>query len=498
MESAIMPEAFSLALSKISGVSTNSFRVNPIVGAGNVTAGQQIRILLPTAGFLHLPSTKLYFSVTTTVNGTRLPQYTSSLFSRIQVMCGGVTLTAGNSVHGVVECVKNIVHDDAKCLASEHPEMVLAVDYQGTQFDSTASGSLNGQATAAPETYAAGLAANAPIFSVDLGDFFQSCKPEYIDLALTGQIEVVLTAAENSVLSSIKGTGLPGKGNSATSFTEAGAGGGTFTLVNPVAVCNMVSLLDGAYPMALRQAILDDSFIQYSFHEHIAFQQAFNGNTRFNLAAMSLNKLHTVFRRNDALTQAGGIPIAGQCATSKVGQENPAGYNWTGNGILVNAGPARLQGRFQQFSLPATAPAQSTANLLSGVSQDYGATAVGTNGACELQYRINSTQVPNLFLSPQQVVEVAKYSNDLKSFKEIKSLTEYLYNKFVLSYRFDLASKSYDRTTISGLDSRNSNSMIEVVSNGGNVDLSNFDSIVIADVTKLVRVGEGKQLETIS
>jgi hypothetical protein len=40
--------------------------------------------------------------------------------------------------------------------------------------------------------------------------------------------------------------------------------------------------------------------------------------------------------------------------------------------------------------------------------------------------------------------------------------------------------------------------MIEVVSQGSNADLTNFNSVIIADITKLVRVGEGKQLETIA
>jgi hypothetical protein len=67
-----------------------------------------------------------------------------------------------------------------------------------------------------------------------------------------------------------------------------------------------------------------------------------------------------------------------------------------------------------------------------------------------------------------------------------------------MSYRFNLVTNPYDTPTISGLDSRNANSMIEVVSQGSNADLTNFNSVIIADITKLVRVGEGKQLETIA
>ena len=67
-----------------------------------------------------------------------------------------------------------------------------------------------------------------------------------------------------------------------------------------------------------------------------------------------------------------------------------------------------------------------------------------------------------------------------------------------MSYRFNLVTNPYDVPTISGLDSRNANSMIEVVSQGDNAGVTGFDSIIIADITKLVRVGEGKQLETIA
>ena len=101
-------------------------------------------------------------------------------------------------------------------------------------------------------------------------------------------------------------------------------------------------------------------------------------------------------------------------------------------------------------------------------------------------------------MTPQQVCEVTKYANGLKEFKGINSYIEFLYNKFLMSYRFNLVTNPYDTPTISGLDSRNANSMIEVVSQGSNADLSNFNSIIVADITKLVRVGEGKQLETIA
>ena len=492
-----IPSTLSLAVSKIAGLSTNSFKITPTTGAGSSGAGQQIRVLLPTAGFIHLPSTKLYFSVTTTVNGTRLPKYTSSLFQRVQVLCGGVTISAGNPVHGIVESIKNIVKDEEKCLASEHPEMVLGLDYLGQIFDYGATG---GQVTAAPESYSTGGANGAGVFSVDLGDFFQSLHPNYIDLALMGQIEVVLTVAENSVLSNVAGTFDNGVANS---FSRDGALGGTFNIVNPVCIANMVSFLDSSYPMALRQRILDQGYVQYHFNEHITFQQSFNGNSRFNLAAASLNKLHTVFTLSSSLTQGGAVPIAG--AACAAGSSAPAAcsYPWNGaatltNGagnVAVSGGLQLYQGKFQQFKLPATAPAQTVANNNDGSAFDYSAAAATP---VELQYRINSTQVPNMFMTPQQVCEVTKYSNGLKEFKGIKSYIEFLYNKFVMSYRFNLVTNPYDTPTISGLDSRNANSMIEVVSNGANADLANFNSLIVADITKLVRVGEGRQLETIA
>ena len=50
-----IPSTLSLAVSKIAGISTNSFKITSSVGSGDSGAGQQIRVLLPTAGFLHLP-----------------------------------------------------------------------------------------------------------------------------------------------------------------------------------------------------------------------------------------------------------------------------------------------------------------------------------------------------------------------------------------------------------------------------------------------------------
>jgi len=493
-----IPSTLSLAVSKIAGLSTNSFKITPTTGSGSSGPGQQIRVLLPTAGFIHLPSTKLYFSVTTAVNGTRLPKFTSSLIQRVQILCGGVTISAGNPVHGIVESMKNVIRDEEKCLASEHPEMVLGMDYLGKKFDYAGTG---GKPSAAPESYATGQADQAGIFSVDLGDFFQTLHPNYIDLALMGQIEVVLTVAENSVLSCVAGTFDNGVANS-FSLDGGAAGTSTFQIVNPVCIANMVSFLDSSYPMALRQKILDQGYVQYHFNEHITFQQAFNGNSRFNLAAASLNKIHTVFTSTDSLTQGGAVPIAGQaCAAG--GNANACSYPWVGAATLTNGagnvalcgGVQKYQGKFQQFKLPATEPAQNAAKNNTGAAYDYSAALAKP---VELQYRINSTQVPNTFLNPQQVCEVTKYSNGLKEFKGIKSFIEFLFNKFVMSYRFNLVTNEWDVPTISGLDSRNANSMIEVVSNGGNTALSGYNSLIVCDITKLVRVGDGKQLECIA
>ena len=255
--------------------------------------------------------------------------------------------------------------------------MVLGLDYLGKIFDYGATG---GQATGAPESYSTGGANGAGIFSVDLGDFFQSLHPNYIDLSLMGQIEVVLTVAENSVLSNVAGTFDNGVANS---FSRDGGLGGTFTVVNPVCVANMVSFLDSSYPMALRQRILDQGYVQYHFNEHITFQQSFNGNSRFNLAAASLNKLHTVFTLTSSLTQGGAVPIAGSACAAGSNVPSACSYPWNGaatltNGagnVAVSGGLQKYQGKFQQFKLPATAPAQSVANNNDGSAFDYSAAA---------------------------------------------------------------------------------------------------------------------------
>jgi hypothetical protein len=500
------PSALSLSVRKLSGITTNSFLINPTTGSGSVGPSQQIRLLLPTAGFLHLPSTRLYFSLKGVGAGTRFPQWSSSLFSRIQVLCGGVTITSGTSVHNVVECVKNIVGDKRGCAVSEHPFMVQTVDMLGSNFDSAtiAGGGAANDPSTAPETYEAGVG-KAQVFSIDLGDFFQSLHPEYLDLALIGQIEVVLTTAERSVLSCVKSANNPNTaGDSSMVQDGAGVAASTYTIERPTVIANMVSMLEGIYPTALRQQIADAGFISCYFNEHIAFQQQFAGNARFNLSAMSLNKLHTVFRRagstdfKNALSVGGAVPIAGS-ATSRLGSDSFSGYGWLGAGNLANAGVAKFQGKYQQFKLPASSPVQdAVGDITAGTSLNYNSDT-GTGGdPCELQYRINSTQVPNTFLNPAQVAEVTKYANGIKEYENIDSFVEFLFNKFVLSYRFDIVSNPFEPYVVSGLDTRNSNSMVEVVSNGGNVSTTEYDAIVIAELTKEMRIGQGKQVELLS
>lgn len=463
-----LPSALNYALNQISGVSTNSFQISPTSGAGSVTAGSQIRFLLPSVGLLDFKTTKISFSVKTSGSGVRLPAYIGNLFQRIQVQSGGVTISQGSSHNGVLETLRHKVGDKKPDYVCGHPEVLgkFALDGKaiGTADDN--------------ETYHAGLGLHSRIFSIDLGEI-AGISPRVVDLALLPQIEIILTVAPNYVLTSVKDP--DGRATNKMCTKNTASASAAFEILRPTLDCNMYSLMGAAYSAAVASRIQDVGFVQFCYSNNLVFSQIFNGSARFNVAAMSLKRLSAAFRLTDATTIGGAIPVAGS-------SKGAAGavFDYLGD-------CDRYESAVNQFKYPAATPAQSEANNVSGAAWNYNS----VDNDLQLVWRINSARLPQYDCDANECLEMTKWAWNAETLPS-KSLCQSLYNDFIFAVPLELPHNQWEKKTISGLNSMGTNSYIELCGTGSNLDTSNYEVFVFAECDTILRAGANKAIEVIS
>ena len=475
-----IPAALSYSLNTLQGTSFNSFELAPSTGTSSVSPNGQIRFLLPNVGLLDMKSSKMTFSVTTTTStGARLPAHTDSLFSKMEVKCSGVSIYSGSNFHNILENVKYNMGVKKACGVTGHKDVLDAGDHEGKYTG----------AAGTSESYAALGAANN-LFSVDLGDM-ANIQPRLVDLSLIGSLEIIFTVADTHAIASIKQGAIGTGGTNGTGTAHASSATATFSIVNPRMYVNMYSLASGAYQQAIRSRMSDVGYFSLCYDTNICFNSTFTGSSRFSLSAMSLKRLTAVFRKTSATTVGGLVPIVGHAKANHDG--DGAVYGIFGSSLLDKAGKAEYQVKSQQFCLPTSDPAHDDSNESTPLGL-YDATT-----PCNLQFKIQSAQVPQYFAGVDQQAELTKLAYNVEEFGKAEIMPQYLANYHCFAIPLELPSSAYDKKTISGLNTNSTNSFIELTSNGANVDTAgNYDVLVFATCDTILRVGEGKAIEVLN
>jgi len=476
-----IPAALSYSLNTLQGTSFNSFELAPSTGTSSVSPNGQIRFLLPNVGLLDMKSSKMTFSVTTTASvGCRLPAHTDSLFSRLEVKAGGVSIYAGNSFHNVLENIKYNMGTKTACGVTGHKDVLDCGDQAGKYIG----------AADASETYAAGLGAVNNIFSVDLGDM-ANIQPRLLMLELLPTLEIILTVADTHAIASIEQGAIGTGGTNGASTTHASSANATFTITNPRMYVNMYSLASGAYQQAIRSRMADVGYLSLCYDNNICFNSTFTGSSRFSLSAMSLKRISAVFRKTSATSVKGLVPIVGYAKADHDG--DGAVYGIFGSSLLDKTGIAHYQVASQQFCLPTSDPAHNASNEDTNLGLYDGTTP------CNLQFKIQSAQVPQYFAGVDQQAELTKLAYNVEKFGKAEIMPQYLNNYYCFSVPLSLPESPYDKKVISGLSTQGTNAFLELTSNGGNVDTNgNYDVLIFATCDQILRVGEGKQIELLN
>ena len=490
MEASGVPAVLQYGLDQISGVSTNSFSIVSSSAGDEVSSGGRFTFLLPSVGLMDMKSSKINFSLKLVGNGSRLPKYTSSLIDQIVVRAGGVTISQSQSgLYGVWNTIQEETGQVKSNEIAGHRECNGTMDATGGILTANDA-----------ETYHTGIGGTTNLFEISLGEISE-CHPRLVDLSLLPQISIEVVLANNTVLAAPKDSTLnKGQGNNACVVNAAGLG--VWSMLRPKLQANMYSLMSGAYENALRSRMESTGFLQLCFPNTVAFSQQFTGSARFSIAAMSLNKLTTVFRQRKHATAGGLVPLLGYASHTAA---SPT-MNQIGGCGEANGGIARWQQKSQQFMLPTILPDPDAAGsgTVNGAGLDaagvaaisYSATGVDT--PLNLQYSIQSALVPQYPVGQGEMMNLTCWANDIDTLPDCKSYAEFFFNKCIFAFPLDLPSERHDRCAISGLSTIGSNAFITVNGSGANLNTNDFDCITFASTTAILRVGAGKSIELLT
>ena len=110
-------------LDRLSGYSTNYFKLMPS-GSDSAAANSITRIPLPSNCLCDLRKFKLNFRASTAGTGARLPGDLSALIERIEISCGGISISQGTNMYNTLVAAKTALLGSKCDPVTGHHEMV--------------------------------------------------------------------------------------------------------------------------------------------------------------------------------------------------------------------------------------------------------------------------------------------------------------------------------------------------------------------------------------
>ena len=461
-------------LSRLQGVSTNYFRLEP-QNSSTATANKIIRFHLPSNALLNMRSLKFMFSASTAGSsaGGRLPPNIDSLIARYELSAGGQQIAQGFNDMNVFAHAKRAIAGDNCDKVLGHPEMVRAKSYVDGFGDSGTSGLATTENESYPTTN------NATQFCVGGWEgFLGSCEPAILDTALLPDMVLTLYLADNSVLSSVAGVALDATGSS--DITDDGAGNATFSIDNFHLNVETLGMADSVYENMLERRMAE-GFLEIPFKQYFSFPDTHTGTTRWSVSTQSLDRVWVAFRDPTYNTQGGAVRISGH---KKAGAfvDDVAGQT----AADIDIGIAD----YDTGGVMGIADEKYTTKYFNFAEDP----ASGQNPSYQLQ--LNNAMMPQFKANAEDWWCISKNSVPHSMYEpKVKTLDQYKNNYFVLCARLNLPDSEAGRE-ISGLDTRGINLNGSLQSTG--VDSASAPNLVLfAECTSTLRVGAGRSVEVI-
>jgi len=446
------PATLSYFLDRLSGYSTNYFKLEP-QNQKTAVANQIIRFTLPSNALLNMRSFALHFNATISAgSGGRLPAKIDTLIDRVEVSAGGVQLSAGANYYNVLRHAKDALMGDRTCPALGHPDIVRRVSYvDGSNITGTNNEVLSS-------------ANDSTQFAIDhFEGFLGSCEPKILDSSLMPDLVVSIYLADNAVCTTSAGITLSGAG--ATDIDDNGTGSVTYQLNNIHATIETIGLADAVYDNMISGMISQQGFIEVPFKQYFSFQDVSSGQTRFSVATQSLDRLWVAHRVANFDVQAAPSVVLGYKVEDVGSASGKCGFDEGGS---LSTNKEKYIGNFYQFAEPASATKVT------------------------YQFQLNGAYIPQYRASFEEMYEISKNSVLGKPQEQMGLAT--LKNDYAVHcVRLNLPESEFSRL-ISGLDTRS-------VSLNGYYNMSGLSGTptvnLFAEITSTLRVGSGKMLEVV-
>ncbi len=462
MSDAYTPE-IDYYLSRLASFSTNIFKLMPQTGA-TATANQIVRVNLPNNALVNTRSFKFFFNITVSGTGAggRLPDNLAQLISRYELLCGGVQVSAGCNFHGVLVKAKEALEKKDVDPVLQHPFIVREKSpVDGSTLTGTGS-----------ESYASSQQCIS-----DWEGILDTIEPRYISSAELADCTIVIYLADNSVLASAAGVGMPGNA-AATDFTTAGAKNAEYTLSNMYFQIECASLNDSVYPGMIQEIIARKGSLDLGFSQYLSWQESTASSFRFGLSCQSLARIIVAHRDANAATQEAPVRLAGAKTWVDIGSGTPA--------TDPNPGIAGDYDSGGTESLPSTWSEAYTTTAANFVMP------VGMTGA---QLSINSSLYPQYIGSVEDWVGITR--NSVLGDRQLRySLDQHKKNYSVICARLNLQDSEYSRCQ-SGLNLRGVNGNLYYNMYGVTPVGSPLAVTVFAECNSTLMVGENKQISVI-
>ena len=477
----------SYFLSRLQGVSTNYFRLEPqSSGSSTITANKIIRFSLPSNCLLNTRGISFNFNADANFlasAGGRLPADIASLIDRVELSSGGVQIAQGANGYGLIVAMKKYLTCDKCDPALGHPEIVRATSYVDGGGDWAAGSSIAAITSTNNENYRND---NAQVqFAIhDWEGFLGSVQPAIIDTSLLSDLTLTLYLADNSVCSSSAGVALNGTGSG--DITDSNSTyQSQYQIKDFHLIVETLGMADSVYDMMIEKRISQVGYIELPFKSYYTFNDTHSGTTRFTVATQSLDRVWVGMRNSTYADRSAPVKVAGfkdaggyTASTSAGSPTQDLGKPAYDLGGVLGTNAEKYRGNYFTF-------VESLASA--GTPATY-------------QFNFNGSFIPQFKASSEQMLTVSRNSiptNDLLSGKyplSIMSLDQYKRNFFVMCVRLTLPQAEENRE-IAGADTRGISLNAYFTSTG----FSSSKNIFIAcECSSSLRIGAGRAIEVIA
>ena len=286
----IIPKDVAFATAALTGMNRNRYRLETN-GATSAGPSSIITITMPSNATLDLKTFRIHMDLTTTKNESspaaagdvyaKLPADVSSMFSSIEVYCGGVQITQSCSEYNTLNRILKIV----RCSRDRDGSVDRLLSHGSVTTDDAID--------------------DVSVVLSDFKSFLGESSTRYLPTNLTGDLTIRLTMAPASVLTFKEKTVTAG--NDFSGATARGkAAALTYSASNIHATIDTISL-GPAYDGMLMQRLQSEEFLPVNFKEYYTF--SLHGTTstahslRFSLNASSVDACYAVFRDGNYMSE---------------------------------------------------------------------------------------------------------------------------------------------------------------------------------------------------